>query len=183
MEIQILVNGNRCKQYNHQGKTYIEAKNGSEYVIEVKNNAYQRILSVGAVDGLNVLTGKTASETDTGYIVDAYSSMKIKGFRYSNDEWAMFKFGYKFNGKTYAQSKEDDSEKNCGIISLRMFYEKPVPYTPPVWITHTNNNEYWDGGINQVFFTDAMVSPEAYYVLRLHLLIVPKKEETIIQPT
>ena len=148
-DLNILVNGNRCKQYQHQGKTFIEAKNGSEYVIEIKNNHYKRILAVGSVDGLNVLTGKAASDTDTGYIIGAYSSEKIKGFRFSDDEWAMFKFGYKFYGNTYAQSKEDGSEKNCGVIGLRVFYEKepivtttiinnPVPYYQP-WPYWTYN--------------------------------------------
>ena len=137
-DLNILVNGNRCKQYQHQGKTFIEAKNGSEYVIEIKNNHYKRILAVGSVDGLNVLTGKAASDTDTGYIIGAYSSEKIKGFRFSDDEWAMFKFGYKFDGKTYAQSKEDGSEKNCGVIGLRMFYEKE----PIVTTTIVNNPIY-----------------------------------------
>ena len=97
-DINVLVNGNRCKQYQHDGKTFIEAKQGSEYVLEIKNNYWKRILAVSAVDGLNVLTGKTASETDSGYIIDAYHSEKIKGFRFSDDEWAMFRFGYKFNG-------------------------------------------------------------------------------------
>lgn len=137
-DLNILVNGNRCKQYQHQGKTFIEAKNGSEYVIEIKNNHYKRILAVGSVDGLNVLTGKAASDTDTGYIIGAYSSEKIKGFRFSDDEWAMFKFGYKFYGKTYAQSKEDGSEKNCGVIGLRIFYEKE----PIVTTTIINNPPY-----------------------------------------
>lgn len=126
-DINILVNGNRCKQYQHQGKTFIEAKAGSEYVIEIKNNYWRRILAVSAVDGLNVLDGKPASADDNGYIIDAYHSEKIKGFRFSDDEWAMFKFGYKYNGKTYAQSKQDGSEMNCGVIGLRLFYEELVP--------------------------------------------------------
>jgi hypothetical protein len=137
-DLNILVNGNRCKQYYHQGKTFIEAKNGSEYVIQINNNHWKRILAVGSVDGLNILTGKAANEKDSGYIVGAYSSEKIKGFRFSDDEWAMFKFGYKFNGNTYAQSKENGSEKNCGVIGLRLFYEKEPLYTynPPIqWNT------------------------------------------------
>ena len=140
-DLNITVNGNRCKQYHHQGKTFIEAKNGSEYVIEIKNNYWKRVLAVGSVDGLNILTGKKASERDSGYIIGAYSSEKIKGFRYSDSEWAMFKFGYKFYGNTYAQSKEDGSEKNCGVIGMRIFYEnEPVYYsTPPVvWNTTPN---------------------------------------------
>lgn len=122
-DINILVNGNRCKQYQHDGKTFIEAKAGSEYTIEIKNNYWKRILAVSSVDGLDVLTGKTASEDGSGYVIPAYSAEKIKGFRFSDNEWALFKFGYKFNGKTYAQSKEDGSEKNCGIIGIRLFYE------------------------------------------------------------
>lgn len=137
-DINILVNGSRCKQYQHQGKTFIEAKNGSEYVLEIKNSYWKRILAVSSVDGLNVLTGKTASESDSGYIIPAYSAEKIKGFRFSNDEWAMFKFGYKFNGKTYAQSKGCDADKNCGVIGFRLFYEQEPPvinwtYTAPQW--------------------------------------------------
>ena len=113
-------------------------KQGSEYVIEVKNNHWKRVLAVGSVDGLNVLTGKTANEADSGYIIGAYSSEKIKGFRFSDDEWALFKFGYKFNGNTYAQSKEDGSEKNCGVIGVRFFYEKD-----PILTTYTVVNNSW----------------------------------------
>lgn len=138
-DIHVLVNGNRCKQYQHDGKTYIQANPGSEYTIEIKNNYWKRILAVSAVDGLNVLTGKTASESDSGYIIDAYHSEKIKGFRFSDDEWAMFRFGYKFFGNTYAQSKQDGSEKNCGVIGVRLFYENEpmVVYNTPV-VTWTN---------------------------------------------
>lgn len=138
-DINILVNGNRCKQYWHDNKCYVEAKQGSEYSIEIKNNYWKRILSVCSVDGLNVLSGKSASPEDTGYIIDSYHSEKIKGFRFSNDEWAIFKFGYKFNGKTYAQSKQDGSEKNCGVVGVKLFYEDE----PPAVITN-NNNWYWN---------------------------------------
>jgi hypothetical protein len=140
-DINITVNGSRCKQYHHQGKTFIEAKQGSEYVIEIKNNSWKRILAVSAVDGLNVLTGKTANEADSGYIIPSYSAEKIKGFRFSDDEWAMFKFGFKYDGKTYAQSKQDGSEKNCGVIGIRLFGEKEVP--PAQIITHWNSQPYY----------------------------------------
>ena len=145
-DINILVNGSRCKQYQHAGKTFIQANPGSEYVIEIKNSYWKRILAVGSVDGLNILTGKTASTGDSGYIIGAYSAEKIKGFRFSDTEWAMFKFGYKFDGKTYAQSKEDGSERNCGVIGMRIFYENEPVYhcappiiwnTTPQWLSST----------------------------------------------
>jgi hypothetical protein len=149
-DINIIVNGNRCKLYTHQGKNYVQANQGSEYVIEIKNNYYKRILSVISVDGLNVLSGKKASENDTGYIIDSYHSEKIKGFRFSDDEWAMFKFGYKFNGKTYAQSKNDGSEINCGIFGIRLFYEQEpmVIYNTSTVTWNTPINPPWTTPIN-----------------------------------
>lgn len=161
-DINILVNGNRCKQYQHDGKTFIEAKNGSEYIIEIKNNYWKRILAVSSVDGLNVLTGNAASEEDTGYIIDSYHSEKIKGFRFSDDEWAMFRFGFKFNGQTYAQQKGDGAEKNLGVIGVRLFYEKeplviyntpitiPSPINPPwtPWTCYGDNSGTLDNSLN-----------------------------------
>ena len=152
-DINILVNGSRCKQYQHEGKTFIQANPGSEYVIEIKNNFYKRILAVSSVDGLDVLDGEKASaDDDDGYIIDGYHSEKIKGFRLSDDEWALFKFGYKFSGKTYAQSKGDDSDKNCGVIGVRIYYEyEPITYTIntyPNYLTPTWNPSwpYTTGG-------------------------------------
>ncbi len=144
-DVNILVNGSRCKQYQHDGKVFIQANPGSEYVIEIKNNYYKRIEAVSAVDGLNVLNGKTASEKDTGYIIDGYHSEKIKGFRFSDDEWALFKFGYKFMGNTYAQSKEDGSEKNCGVIGVRLYYEyELITYTvTSAWLNPPQQPIYW----------------------------------------
>jgi hypothetical protein len=151
-DVNVTVNGNKCKLYTFQGRNFIQANPGSEYVIEVKNNHWKRVLAVGSVDGLNVLTGKTASEADSGYIIGAYSSEKIKGFRFSDDEWALFKFGYKFNGNTYAQSKEDGSEKNCGVIGVRFFYEKD-----PIVTTYTVINNGWPN----YCYTGA-ISPQIY---------------------
>lgn len=138
-EVNVLVNGNRCKQYKHNGKTYVESKNGSEYAIEIRNNHWKRILAVCSVDGLSVLTGKSASPDDTGYIIDSYHSEKIKGFRFSDDEWSLFKFGYKVNGNTYAQSKNDGSEKNCGVLGIRLYYEQDPPAPIPPLVSYPSN--------------------------------------------
>lgn len=143
-DVNVLVNGNRCKQYNHEGITYVEAKDGSEWYFQIQNNSPGRVLAVCSVDGLNVLTGEKARSDDTGYIMDSYHSQKIKGFRFSDSEWALFKFGYKINGKTYAQSKGDGSEKNCGVIGVKLFYEKPkiVKYEPQPYICHCSGSSW-----------------------------------------
>src|ERR1035437_5059483 len=148
-DVDILVNGSRCKQYSHESRKYIEAKNGSEWCLKIKNNTNSRVLAICSVDGLNVLTGESAGPNDSGYIIDSYNSQKIKGFRVSDSSWALFKFGYKADGKTYAQSKNDGSEKNCGVIGVRLYYEKlePVSSYNAIWTTgstYTNSNQWKD---------------------------------------
>jgi hypothetical protein len=141
-EINVLVNGRRVKHYTHQGKTYVESKEGSNYTLEVKNNTPNRILVVSSVDGLSVLSGQPASDSDTGYVVDAYSRMEIKGFRYSDDAVGSFEFTSKRKNDSYAATK--GNQQNCGIIGVRVFNEvvRPpivvkekeyVPYYPWKW--------------------------------------------------
>lgn len=138
-DVNILVNGSRCKQYHHDGKIFIEAKDGSEYTIEIKNNEWTRILAVCSVDGLDVLNGKTAKEDNNGYVINALSSLKIDGFRVSNDQVAKFIFGAKRD--SYAASKGNGSERNVGVIGVRLFAEK-VKYVPPVIREEHHHHHY-----------------------------------------
>jgi hypothetical protein len=136
-DISILVNGNRCKQYFYEGKTFIEAKDGSEYTIEIKNNTWSRILTVCSVDGLDILTGKAAIESNPGYVINAYNVGKFDGFRVSNDKIAKFVFGSK--GSSYAADKGDGSERNVGVIGIRLFQEK---IKAPIYRTEVHHHHY-----------------------------------------
>lgn len=161
----MLVNGSKCKFYKCNGRTYIEAKKGSEYVVEIKNNSWEKILAVVSVDGLNVIDGETADEKGPGYVIDRYCSQKLYGFQYSQDKVATFKFGafgdVKIDTKTgkpeidpdtgkpiplgYAASKNNGSEKNAGVIGLRIWDEIPhpkPPQTPPACILSAS----WSSG-------------------------------------
>jgi hypothetical protein len=133
-DIRILVNGNNCRQHHHNGRIFVEAKDGSEYSLEVKNNTWGRILVCCSVDGLNILTGQAATENGPGYVISGYMANRFDGFRVSNDQVAKFVFGKK--GASYAASKQDGSERNVGVIGFHVYEElvKPQPvYTPP-WI-------------------------------------------------
>ena len=143
--VDILVNGNTCKQYNHHGKIYLEAKDGSEYEIKITNNFGGRILAISSVDSLNVLTGEPASDQDTGYVINGYDSLRIKGFRYSDEKVGAFKFSAK--SKSYASSKGESH--NVGVIGIKLFNEMFVTKitrstTTPMWnfqdMTYTCNS-------------------------------------------
>jgi hypothetical protein len=134
-DVNVLVNGNRCKLYKYNHNTYVEAKYGSEYELEIKNNTYNRILALTSVDGLNVLNGTSASEEDPGYVISGNSPLKIKGFQYNNNEVAAFKFTSKT--QSYAKSTGGDvAAQNCGVIGFKIFSERmESPITTVTWAT------------------------------------------------
>ena len=124
VSMHVQVNGRACKEYTHKGMSFIEARHGTNYTVKIKNDNPCRVMAVLSVDGLDVVTGKPAEETNTGYIIDAYSSLDVKGYRISDDNSASFIFTSK--GKSYVQQAESNAT-NAGVIGLRTYKEK-VPY-------------------------------------------------------
>jgi len=146
IEMTVHVNGRSVKEYTHQGMSFIEARDGTNYTIKLKNNLGQRVMVVVSVDGLDVVGGKNAAETDTGYIIDAHDSIEIKGYRISDNDSAAFVFTSK--GKSYVQNIKGDA-RNCGVIGVRAFSEKvnwvinsygttTLGYTYPISYTTTS---------------------------------------------
>ena len=129
--IEIKVNGKPIKQYNKDGRTYIEARNGTEYSITVHNDSWQRKLAVITVDGLNVITGQPqGDEIGRGYIVGARSTIDIRGFRKDDNAVGAFKFCNK--EKSYCN--EQNLKGNNGVIGVRLYDEK----ARPTWVSLFN---------------------------------------------
>jgi hypothetical protein len=99
-------------------------------------------MAVLSVDGLDVVTGKPAEETNTGYIIDAYSSLDVKGYRISDDNSASFIFTSK--GKSYVQQAKGNAT-NAGVIGLRTYKEK-LPYYYSGWTTIPGSNIWTTSG-------------------------------------
>lgn len=144
VNINVLVNGHKVKQYSHNNNLYIQANEGSEYEIEIKNDYPNRILAIVGVDGLSIINGEPLKDNSTGYIINAYSNIVLKGYRINNNEEAAFKFSKKKN--SYAAGKY--SNPQCGVISIKCYHEKsnyifnfekseqkygPTPSNPPTW--------------------------------------------------
>jgi len=115
--------------------SFIEARSGTNYAVKIKNDNPYRIMTVVSVDGLDVISGKTAAESDTGYIIDAYGTLDVKGYRISDKDCASFIFTSK--GTSYVQQTKGDAT-NCGVIGLRAFGEKTnimkLPYIYPTYV-------------------------------------------------
>jgi hypothetical protein len=123
--MDVLVGGEPPRTIRHAGRIYLPVPRlGAEYTIRVWNHGPRRITAVVSVDGLSVISGKPASETGTGYIVDAHSSILIKGWRRSMDAVAAFRFV----DREESYAREMGRPENIGVIGLVAFEEMaPLP--------------------------------------------------------
>lgn len=139
VEMQVCVNGAPVREHRKDGLAYIEARKGSSYSIKLKNHFNRRALAILSVDGIEVLTGKKAGEAESGYVLEPYSSIEIKGYRISDNEVATFVFGSGYNsystyqGQQSGELKPGEKSPNNGVIGVRIILEK---YTEPNWNVH-----------------------------------------------
>lgn len=139
VEVSVLVGGRPVKFFGHNGKTYISASYGAEYEIKIRNDNGYRVMAVVSVDGLSVLDGKPANKDGVGYVLSAYSSYSVKGFRKDQDTVGAFKFTKKKKG--YAKEVTGSAE-NSGVIAVAVFAEKrPVYWNNSIFIGGTTLNE------------------------------------------
>ena len=114
--------------YWHQGKAYIIGTPGNEYRIIVRNAAGQDVLAVISVDGVNVVSGETASAQQSGYVIDAWQQTDIGGWRKSLSRTAAFYFTSL--GDSYAA--RTGRPDHVGVIGAALYRRKPEPvsYAP-----------------------------------------------------
>lgn len=115
--------GERLPVWRHQGNNYVAGKPGERYAIEVRNKTGERILSVLSVDGVNALTGSTASQAQSGYVLGAWQPVEIKGWRKNMDEVAAFYFTQLSDSYAARTGRPD----NVGVIGVALFREYVVP--------------------------------------------------------
>ena len=129
-ELSVIRHGSSSKQFYHEGKYYVEGKQGDEFSVKIKNNTNRRVFAVLTVDGLSAMDGKTGSFDSTGYILDSFNSITVPGWRLSNKEVAHFEFAR--SDKSYAAGKGKGIHN--GVIGCAFFYEKQ--YAPQVTISN-----------------------------------------------
>lgn len=112
--------GERLTPYHHGGRVYVAGTPGHRYSIELKNRDRGRLLSVMSVDGVNVLTGESASPAQSGYVLSPWQQYAITGWRKSSDEVAQFVFTALPDSYAARTGRPD----NVGVIGIALFREK-----------------------------------------------------------
>lgn len=73
--------GQRIPVWSHQGRLYIAGSSGEKYALRVSNRTGARVLAVVSVDGVNVITGETATPAQSGYVLDPRGRVDITGWQ------------------------------------------------------------------------------------------------------
>ncbi len=115
--------GQDLPTFQHRGKTYVMGEYGERYQIKVTNLYGNRIEAVVTVDGRDVINGQSGAFHHRGYVINAYQSVLIDGFRQSQDQVATFRFTSPSN----SYSSRMGSPQNVGIIGVAVFEENQVP--------------------------------------------------------
>jgi len=123
VEIVDRTDGQVLPIYRKDGRAWVVGTPEHEYVLRVRNLGSGRLLAVTSVDGVNVISGDTASPSQSGYVLDPYGSVEIAGWRKSLERTAAFYFTEIPDSYAARTGRPD----NVGVIGVAIFRERPQP--------------------------------------------------------
>jgi hypothetical protein len=130
-DLEVLVDGRPLAEYYARGRTYIEALDGAEYELRIRNSYPERVAVALSVDGLNTIDAKhTSSWNASKWVIEPYSSITISGWQMSSERARRFYFTTERD--SYAAKL--GQRANFGVISAVVFRERrriPMPVVPP----------------------------------------------------
>lgn len=116
-------NGQLLPVYSKDGRRWVVGSPGREYSLRVCNRTGARVLAVMSVDGVNIVTGDTASPAQSGYVLSAWECADINGWRKSMERTAAFYF----TELPDAYATRTGRPENVGVIGVAFFREKAPP--------------------------------------------------------
>ncbi len=123
IEIYDRTTGSTLDVHWKDGQRFVVGTPGHEYALRIRNLTGERVLAVTSVDGVNVISGETASPNQSGYVLDSGGSVEIAGWRTSLQRTSAFYFTDL--GDSYAA--RTGRPANVGIVGVAVFREQAVP--------------------------------------------------------
>jgi hypothetical protein len=117
--------GQPMRIWRHDGRLFIAGEPGARYSLRVTNRTDDRVMVVLSVDGVNILSGQTASYDQNGYVFDPHESYDVSGWRKSDTQVAAFAFAPLSQSYAARTGRPGD----VGVIGMAVFKEKVI--VPP----------------------------------------------------
>lgn len=110
------------------GEYSFSANDGDRYQLFFYNTSPNKTYEVvTSVDGLDVISGRSGSLRNSGYLVSPKGTLVIEGFRKSDSSVAAFRFAKPDD--SYAASSLAGEKENTGVIGVAV-YEMKLPGLP-----------------------------------------------------
>jgi len=108
-------------------RAYVEAINGENYSLNIRNHSNQRLGLVIAVDGRNIISGQKSKlkHNENMYILGPYETQSYAGWRTSSRN--IHRFYFTDIEDSYAHAFDDDSA--MGVIAVAVYEEKQPFFT------------------------------------------------------
>lgn len=120
--------GRRLPIYWHEGRAYVVGKPGNEYQLSLRSRQGEEVLAVLSVDGVNVITGETATMQQSGYVLSPWRPLEVRGWRKDLARTAAFYFTSLPDSYAARTGRPD----NVGAIGVALFRKKAperIPYS------------------------------------------------------
>ncbi len=129
-ELDVIVNGRPLTEYYSRGRTYIEALQGAEYELRVRNSSPDRVAVALSVDGLNTIDARhTSASNASKWVIEPYQTITISGWQMSSERARRFYF----TNERDSYGAKLGQTANLGVISAVFFKERrrvtPYPIT------------------------------------------------------
>ncbi|MBK7903875.1 MAG: hypothetical protein IPJ97_13785 [Proteobacteria bacterium] len=130
--------GEVLTEYRHLGRRYVVGEPGNEYAVRIRNCSGQRLLAVLSVDGVNAVTGESASPDQAGYVLEPGGYVNIQGWRKDLSRTAAFYFSDPADSYAAQTGRPHD----LGVIGVALFRERPVERQ--TWLSKESRSERSD---------------------------------------
>jgi hypothetical protein len=129
-DLEILVGGRPLDEYYARGKSYVEAIEGAEYEVRIRNPFPFRIAVALSVDGLNTIDARRSTAWNASkWVIEPYGTISINGWQMSSERARRFYF----TSEQDSYGAKLGQTTNLGVVSAVFFRELrpiPVPITP-----------------------------------------------------
>ncbi len=120
-EVEVLVDGRPLEEYAARGRTYVEAFDGAEYELRVRNPYGYRVAVALSVDGMNTIDASRTSAWDASkWVIGPYQTITIRGWQMSSSRARHFYF----TTERDSYGAKLGRTANLGVISAVFFRER-----------------------------------------------------------
>jgi hypothetical protein len=128
-EVEVLVDGRPIEEYRARGRHYVEALEGQEYSLRVRNPLGVRVAVSLSVDGMNTIDARRTTAWDASkWVIEPYGTITISGWQMSSSRARRFYF----TTERDSYGAKLGQTANLGVISAVFYRERErVTIIPP----------------------------------------------------